>query len=162
MKKTVINKPGLKLVGLTVRTNNKTEMNPSSSKIASLAGQFWGQGMGGQIAARKNPGVTFSVYTDYESNEHGDYTYFIGEEVDSFENVPSSFQTLVIPAAKYQCFTTPEGKMPEVVINAWREIWQMTAKHFEGERTYQADFEVYDERASNPSQAVLDIYIGIK
>lgn len=31
-----------------------------------------------------------------------------------------------------------------------------------GERSYIADFEVYDERASDHLNVVLDIYIGIK
>lgn len=162
MKKELINKGEIKLVGLTARTNNKNEMNPQTSKIGELAGRFWGQNIAGQISNRKNPGVTFSVYTEYESNEHGDYTYFIGEEVDSFENIPSGLQKLTMPAAKYQKFTTPSGKMPEVVIQAWQQIWKMTVNDFDGERAYVADFEVYDQRASDPANASLDIYIGIK
>lgn len=162
MQKELTNKPEIKLVGLTARTNNQNEMNPQTAKIGKLAGRFASEGIANQISNRTNPGVTFSVYTEYDSNEHGDYTYFIGEEVSSFENVSKDLQTLTIPAAKYQKFTTPAGKMPEVVINAWMQIWQMTAKDFEGERAYIADFEVYDQRASDPLDAILDVYIGIK
>jgi predicted transcriptional regulator YdeE len=155
-------KSDIKLVGLSVRTNNQNEMNPQTAKIGELAGRYWGQQCAAHIADRKNPGITLSVYTDYASNEHGDYTYFVGEEVTSFDNVSDHFQTLTIPAAQYQKFTTPAGKMPEVVINAWMQIWQMTAANFGGDRAYVADFEVYDERANNPANAVADIYIGIK
>ena len=162
MKKELTNKAEIKLVGLTARTNNKNEINPATSKIGGLVGRFWGQNIAAQISNRKNPGVTFSVYTEYDSNEHGDYTYFIGEEVSSFEDAPSELQKLTIPAAKYQRFTTPSGKMPEVVINAWQQIWQMTSEDFEGNRAYIADFEVYDQRASDPTNASLDVYIGIK
>lgn len=162
MHKELVTKSEIKLIGLTARTNNKNEMNPTTSKIGELAGRFWSQNIANQIPNRKNPGVTLSVYTEYDSNEHGDYTYFIGEEVDSFENVSSEFQKLTIPAAKYQKFTTPSGKMPEVVINAWQQIWKMSSNDFGGERAYVADFEVYDQRASNPVNASLDIYIGLK
>lgn len=162
MKKEVENKSEIKLVGLTARTNNKNEMNPATSKIGELAGRFWGQNIAGQISDKKNPGVTLSIYTEYDSNEHGDYTYFIGEEVASFENVPPGLQQLTIPAAKYQKFTTSPGKMPEVVINAWQQIWKMSANDFGGERAYVADFELYDQRAGDPDNASLDIYIGIK
>lgn len=162
MKKELVNKVEIKLVGLTARTNNKNEMNPQTSKIGELAGRFWSQNIANQIANRKNLGVTLSVYTEYDSNEHGDYTYFIGEEVSSFENIPAGLQQLTIPAAKYQKFTIPPGKMPEVVINAWQQIWGMSANDFGGERTYIADFEIYDQRASDPANASLDIYIGIK
>jgi len=162
MKKELVNKSEIKLVGLTARTNNKNEMNPQTSKIGELAGRFWSQNIASQIFNRKNPGVTLSVYTEYDSDEHGDYTYFIGEEVNSFENVSASFQKLTIPAATYQKFTTSPGKMPEVVINAWQQIWKMSVNDFGSERAYVADFEVYDERASDPANASLDIYIGVK
>lgn len=161
MKKELTNKSEIKLVGLSTRTNNKSEMNPQTSKIGELADRFWSQNIADQISNRKNPGVTLSVYTEYDSNEHGDYTYFMGEEVNSFEHIPADLQKLTIPATKYQKFTTPAGKMPEVVINAWQQIWKMSAKDFGGERAYIADFEVYDQRASDPANACLDIYIGI-
>ena len=162
MKKELVNKPEIKLVGLTAHTNNKNEMNPATSKIGELASRFWSQNIAGQISNRKNPGVTLSVYTEYDSNEHGDYTYFIGEEVNGFENIPAGMKKLTIPAAKYQKFTTPVGKMPEVVILAWREIWTMSANDFGGDRAYIADFEIYDQRAIDPGNASLDIYIGLK
>jgi predicted transcriptional regulator YdeE len=162
MKNELINKSEINLVGLTARTNNKNEMNPEKSKIAALAGRFWGQNVASQIENRKNPGVTYAVYTEYESNEYGEYTYFIGEEVNSFDNVPTDFKKLTIPAAKNQKFTTQPGQMPDVVINAWQQIWKMSAKDFGGDRAYIADFELYDERAMDPANTSLDIYVGIK
>lgn len=162
MQKELVNKSEIKLIGLSVRTNNKDEMNPQTSKIGDLMGRYWEQNLAAQIPNRKNPGVTLSVYTEYDSNEHGDYTYFLGEEVDAFENIPNHFQTLIIPASKYQKFTTPAGQIPGVIINAWQQIWQMTSDDFGGNRAYQADFELYDQRASDIANASLDIYIGIK
>ncbi len=162
MQKELANKSEIKFVGLSARTNNKNEMNPQTSKIGELVGRYRGQNLAAQIRNRKNPGVTLSVYTEYDSNEHGDYTYFIGEEVSSFENIPDAFQKLTIPASKYQKFTTPSGKMPEVLINAWQEIWKMTPDDFGGKRAYQADFELYDQRAADPANTSLDIYIGVE
>lgn len=162
MQKELVNKSEIKLVGLTARTNNKNEMNPQTSKIGELAGRFWSQQVAAQIPSRKNPGVTLSVYTEYDTNEHGDYTYFIGEEVDSFEDVAAHLQKLTIPATKYKKFTTPSGKMPEVVINAWQQIWKMSPSELGGDRAYVADFEIYDQRAIDPANTSLDIYIGIK
>jgi predicted transcriptional regulator YdeE len=162
MEKKLTSKSEIKLIGLTARTNNKNEMNPQTSKIGELAGRFWSQNTASQIPNRKNPGVTLSVYTEYDSNEHGDYTYFIGEEVSSFENIPAGLRKLTIPAAKYQKFTTSAGKMPDIVISAWQKIWKMSSHDFEGDRAYVADFEVYDQRAIDPTNTSLDIYIGIK
>lgn len=152
----------IKLIGLSARTNNKNEMNPKTSKIGELAGRYWSQNIAAQITDRKNAGVTLSVYTEYDSDEHGDYTYFIGEEVNSFKDIPVGFQQLIITPAKYQRFTTPAGKMPAVVINAWQEIWKISSDDFKRKRAYQADFEIYDERASDPSNTIVDIYVGIK
>jgi predicted transcriptional regulator YdeE len=44
----------------------------------------------------------------------------------------------------------------------FQQIWKMSANDFGGERTYIADFEIYDQRASDPTNVILDIYIGIK
>lgn len=162
MKKELVYKPRVQLVGLSTRTNNQNEMNPQISKIGNLVQRFHKQNTASQIMNRTTPGVTLSVYTEYDSNEHGDYTFFIGEEVDSFANIPNGMQKLVIPPAQYQRFTTPSDKMPDVVINAWQQIWKMTSDDLEGKRTYLADFEIYDERARDPNNTSLDIYIGIQ
>lgn len=162
MKKELVTKPEIKLVGVTIRTNNKNEMNPQLAKIGELVGRYRNENIAKQIPNRKNPGITFSVFTEYASDEHGDYTYFIGEEVDSFESSSSELKQLTIPSARYQKFTTPIGKMPEVVIHAWQEIWKMSAHDFGGERAYKADFEIYDQRAIDPFNTSLDIFIGIK
>lgn len=161
MQKEIIQKPEIKLVGLCVRTNNKNEMDPATGKIGPLIQHYWNQNIAAQIQARKNPGVTFSVYTDYATDEHGDYTYFVGEEVSAFNHIPPDLQTCLIASALYQKFTTSAGKMPDIVIQAWQQIWAMTPAELGGKRAYLADFEVYDQRASDPSRAIVDLYIGI-
>jgi len=161
MQKEIVNQSEIKLVGLSSRTNNKNDMNPEQAIIGKLMGQFFNENITSLISNRKTPGTLFSVYTEYDSNEHGDYTYFVGEEVSSFDNIPTHLKTLTIPTAKYQKFTTT-GQIPEIIINARKQIWNMTPEDFGGKRTYQADFEIYDERARDPQSATLDIYIGIK
>lgn len=163
MKKQTIQLPTLNLVGLTIRTNNKDEMNPDSAKIGKLAGSYWQTQIANQIQHRTHPGITYAVYTEYESNEHGDYTYFIGEAVDSLAGQDlSQFKTITIPESKYQKFTTESGQIPEVIISAWQKIWAMHTDDLGGKRKYIADFEIYDQRAATPNQAVIDIYIGIE
>ena len=163
MQKQKTQLPEITLVGLTARTNNKNEMNLETSKIGELAGSYRGNQIANNIQHRANPGVTYAVYTDFESDENGDYTYFIGETVDSLENQDlSQFKTITIPKSGYQKFTTEPGKMPDVVISAWQKIWAMKENDFGGRRKYIADFEVYDERAADPNNTIIDIYIGIE
>lgn len=161
MKKEKVTKPVIKLLGISIMTNNANERDPQTAKIGPLVGRYFSQNIAANMPHRKNPGVTFSVYTNYESDEHGNYTYFIGEEVSLLDNAPAEFHTLIIPESQYQRFTTPAGKMPQVVIEAWQAIWQMAPTQLEGKRNYLADFELYDYRASDPNNTVVDIYVGI-
>ncbi len=162
MKKIQTQRPEIKLIGITARTNNTNEINPSLAKITPTVQKYFHGGLPAKIPHRTKPGTTFCAYTDYESDITGDYTYFIGEEVTSFDHVPEGFQTLLIPAQVYAKFTTGPGPMPDVCINAWQKIWQMTPQDFGNERRFSADFELYDERASDHQNATLDVYIGIK
>ena len=162
MNKTLQQLSEIKLVGITARTSNAQEMNAETAKIGIILQKFFGSGMQTQIFNRKNPGTVFSVYTNYESDEHGQYTYFLGEEVNDFENIQQGFETLTIPAQTYVKFTSDSGKMPNVCIDMWQKIWKMNSSDLGGKRAYIADFEVYDKRSQNPEQTVLDIYIGLE
>ncbi len=170
MKNTTEKKDTIKLVGLSARTNNMNEMNPLTGKIGPLVQRFFLKGLSKQIANIKNPGTTYSVYTDYESDHTGKYTYFIGSEVTEFSETLQiegtsdkvEFKTLKIPKQTYTKFTTEPGPLPQSVIAAWQKIWFMNKDQIGGKRNYIADFEVFDERAQNPMNAVLDIYVGIE
>jgi predicted transcriptional regulator YdeE len=164
MQKTNAKLTELKLVGITTRTNN-TEIfagELSNNKIGVTIQKYFHNRLAEKIKDRKNPGTTFCFYTNYESDMSGDYTYFIGEEVTSFESVDKELEMLTIPAQKYTKFTNQPGPMPSVCIDMWQNIWKLNASDLGGERAYIADFEVYDSRSSDYSRATLDIYIGIK
>lgn len=162
MKKILQDLPQKKLVGITVRTNNRTEINPLEGKIFPCIQNYFHQNIAQTIPKRINPGTTFCAYTEYESDHTGNYTYFIGEEVSSFKDIPISLKQLIIPAQKYVKFTNGPGSMPDVVREPWFKIWQMSPKELGGKRNYIADFEIYDERASDHQNIVLDIFIGIE
>lgn len=155
MEKQKIHLPEIKLIGLLVRTNNKNEMVNETSKISKLTSLYWGEKIANNIKHRSKPGTTYAVYTDFESNEYGDYTYFIGEAVHSFESQDlESFKKITIPESTYQKFTTIPGQMPNLVISAWHKIWKMQEADFGGKRKYLADFEIYDERAAGQNSAI--------
>lgn len=162
MKRQLAHLPEIKLVGITVRTNNTNEMNPLKAKIGELARHYWQDGLAKHIPNRVQSGKTYSVYTDYESDERGDYTYFMGEEVASFEGAPENFAQLTLPATCYAQFTTPPGAIPDVIIGAWRQIWMMGEQNIGGKRAYKADFEVIDVNTTNPEMAVFDIFVGLQ
>lgn len=162
MQKIITTLPEIKLVGITARTKLASEMNLATAKIGATVQKYFQMNLPEKIQNRKKPGITYCVYTNYESNFAGEYTYFIGEEVGSFDDLLEDFETLVIPAQNYTKFTTESGAMPVVCISAWQKIWTMTSAEFGNERAYIADFEVYDERALDHKNTVLDIYVGLK
>ncbi len=161
MQKLTIQLPEIKLVGIKTRTNNKNEFNPSAAKIGATIQKYSKEFLSEKIPNRKNPGTTLCVYTDYESDYTGWYTYFIGEEVTSFSKLPEDLETHIISPQTYAKFMIGPGPMPVVVMEAWQKIWQMQDSEFGGKRRYHADFEIYDQRAQDQQNTVLDICIGI-
>ena len=145
-----------------VRTNYGQELDKMKGLIFPCVQCYFHGALFEKIPNRKGPGTTFCAYTDYESDYLGAFTYFIGEEVTSFNDLPEGFQKLVISPQHYAKFTTNAAPMPDVIVNAWQEIWDMTSKKLGGARTYQTDFEIYDERATDHQKIVLDVYVGIQ
>ncbi|MBP6103817.1 MAG: AraC family transcriptional regulator [Gammaproteobacteria bacterium] len=154
--------PTIKVVGIKTRTNTASEMNPATSKIGETVQKYFQNALSEKMIYRKKPGTTYCCYTDYESDLSGDYTFFMGEEVSSFDDLPEGFSTLTIPAQQYTTFTSNPGPMPDVCINLWQKIWTIPPETLGGTRSYETDFELYDERAKDPKNTVLDIYIGMK
>lgn len=152
----------VKLVGIVVRTSNNLEANPETAKIGKTIEHYFKNNLNQKISARAKPGTTYCVYTEYESDEHGEYTYFVGEETDCHSDVDPIFTTLTIPASSYIKFECGPGEMPMICIDSWKKIWQMQDAELGGKRTYIADFEIYDERAKDYLNTILDIYIGVR
>jgi predicted transcriptional regulator YdeE len=66
-----------------------------------------------------------------------------------------------IPAGQYAVLTTDKGPLSQVVPATWQKIFKLEDDR-KLKRTYQADFEIYDQRAQDPHNAQLDIYVGVK
>lgn len=161
MQKTLLQREEIKLVGITTRTNNRAELDPKIGKILPCIQTYFHQNIAARISHRLHPGTTYCAYTEYASDHNGDYTYFIGEAVDSLTDIPDDLKTLVIPAQTYVKFTTGPGSMPDIIRKPWQQIWQMSPHELGGKRSYHTDFEIYDERAIDHQNIILDIYIGI-
>jgi len=161
MIKQQVQKDEIMLVGIHVRTSNKSEMNPSEAKISQTVKRYFSENIASQIISRKNPGVNFCAYTEYESDCTGKYTFFIGEEVSDISDIPEDFKCITVPKGNYIKFTSPSGEMPNVVIELWQKIWQLNPEELGGKRRYAVDFEIYDKRAADPKNTVIDVFIGV-
>jgi predicted transcriptional regulator YdeE len=102
-----------------------------------------------------------AVYTDYQSDQTGEYTYLIGARVTSAADVPAGLTLKEIPAGSYAVLQTDKGPLPTVMPVIWKHIWSMSAKDLGGERAFQADYEIFP-RGFDPQNAQITVYVGLK
>jgi predicted transcriptional regulator YdeE len=108
-----------------------------------------------KIKNRALPPTMYAVYSDYESDWRGEYSYLIGVGVARAGTVPEGMEKRKIPAQTYAVFTA-KGQMPDEVLAIWSMVWLSDLP-----RTYSFDFEVYDKRFTNPKQKEVDICVAI-
>lgn len=112
MKQTLITRPEIKLVGICVRTSYQQELDKMKGNIFPCVRKYFHESIYEKIPNRTKQGTTFCAYTNYESDYTGAYTYFIGEEVNSFDSpLAEGFQSMVVPEQHYVKFTTTPAPM---------------------------------------------------
>jgi predicted transcriptional regulator YdeE len=146
---------GFTVIGIEVRTTNAREMTPEGL-IPKVWERFMKEGLAGKIPHRINNEL-IALYTDYENDQHGEYTFLVGATVSPDAVVPAGMALRQVPAQRYQVYTSERGPVWRVVPDVWKQIWQERL-----ERNFIADFEVYGEQAANPDDAVADVWTGIK
>jgi predicted transcriptional regulator YdeE len=156
----VVAETGFTVVGISTRTTNAKEMS-GKGVIPKQWDRFMKERLLSKIPNKVDSNILV-VNTDYESDANGAYTYIIGARVSSADDVPPGMVAKKVPAGRYAVFTSEKGIVGKVVPETWRGIWAVPKSAPGGNRAYQADFEVYDQRAADPQNAQVDIYIGIK
>jgi predicted transcriptional regulator YdeE len=142
------------IIGMAVRTTNENEQ--AATDIPELWGRFMQQQIMAIIPGKVSNDI-YCVYTDYEKDFMRPYTTVLGCKVDNIDNVPEGLVGKRIPGGTYTTFTA-KGKLTDgIVYKAWTDIWAMDIA-----RAYTADFEIYGEKAQNPNNAQVDIYIAVK
>ena len=148
------------VVGVAAWTTNAKEMSGTG-----VIGPLWQRVMAEQLIEKIPNRVgsdIIAVYTDYASDANGEYTFILGTRVKSDTFVPEGMIIRRIPAGRYAVFTSQQGPSWKVVPELWQKIWSTPASEMGGERSYNADFEIYDDRARDPQNAVVDVCVGIK
>jgi len=139
------------LHGLSIRTDNETEMSADKGKIGTL----WQQFDKAVDVDYKSGERVYGVYFDYESDASGQFTVLAGFDGKSF---PTSIplQKVVIRAGQYLVFKH-KGEMPQIAIDGWTEVWNYFANpEVKHQRAYSTDFEFY------PNHNEIEIHIAIK
>jgi predicted transcriptional regulator YdeE len=160
MNPRVVQQEGFTVVGIAARTNNAREATADG-----VIGKQWARFMQDGVLG-KNPNKVdhsiIAVYTDYASDHNGDYTFVLGAKVSSTVDLPGGFVAKKIPAGRYVVFTTEKGPGPKVVPELWMKINSLPKSTPGGDRAYRGDFEIYDDRAADPENLQVDVYVGIK
>ena len=148
------------VAGYSIRTNNAIEMS-GHGKIGALWRRFEDQHLGDSIPHRVDD-TLIVVYSDYASDENGEFTYLLGARVSSVASLPPAMTYQRIVGGRYVVFTTNTGPLVEVLRDEWKKIWSMRGTELGGRRAFLTDYEVYDSRAANPQHAQVEVHVGLR
>jgi predicted transcriptional regulator YdeE len=148
------------VAGYMVRTSNAKEMS-GNGEIGKLWMRFFQENLGAQIPNRIGQNLTV-VYSDYSSDEKGEYSYLLGAPVNSIDHLPAGVSYRKIPGGQYAVITTEQGPIVEIMQAAWKRIWTMPPTELGGQRAFLEDYEVYDQRSADPGNAQVEIHIGLR
>ncbi|HLF19945.1 MAG TPA: GyrI-like domain-containing protein [Bacteroidota bacterium] len=143
-----------KIIGMEVRTSNQLETMASSAKIPLLWKKFHEEKE--KIPNRKNEQTSLGVYTNYKSDHSGEYSLIAASEVSSLDKIPEGMVAHIIPPGKFLIFSA-KGRMPQAVVNAWKQIWKYFANGSQFKRAFTVDFETYN----SANEDEVDIHIAI-
>ena len=149
-----VNIEAFRVIGISVRTTN--ENGQSTKDIGELWGRFMSEGILDKIP-NKIDNTIYSIYTEYEGDHTQPYITILGCKVENFDSIPEGMAANTLDGGTYAKFVSKGDLTQGAVFMEWSKIWEMDL-----ERTYTADFEVYGEKAQNPTDAEVDIFVAIK
>lgn len=147
------------VAGYSVRTSNADEMS-GHGKIGMLWQRFSEGNLEQSIPHRADEDLIV-VYSDYASDENGEFTYLLGARVTSTQDLPPNLTNRQIAPGDYAIFTTRPGPLVEVLQETWKAIWNCPPDTLGGQRAFVTDYEIHDRRSRDPLHAQVEIHIGL-
>jgi predicted transcriptional regulator YdeE len=142
------------VIGISVRTTN--ENGQAAKDIPDLWSRFMNEKVLDAIL-NKIDNTVYSIYTEYENDHTKPYTTILGCKVENLNAIPDGLVGKSFNGGNYVKLSARGDLMKDLIINKWIEIWKSDL-----ERVYTADFEVFGEKAQNPSDAEIDFLIAVK
>jgi len=142
------------VIGVSVRTTN--ENGQAGRDIPALWHKFMSEGVLEKIPNKIDNSI-YCIYTEYEKDHTKPYTTILGCKVSGLQTIPDGMVGKTFDEAKYTKIVAQGNILQGMVFNEWTKIWNSNL-----DRTFTADFEVYGEKAQNPENAEVDIFIAIK
>ncbi|MCL6220882.1 GyrI-like domain-containing protein [Zunongwangia pacifica] len=148
-----VNIKPFKIIGISIRTTNENAQ--ASKEIAALWEKLMSENLLAKIPNKVGDEI-YSLYTHYESDHTKPYTAILGCKVKNLDNIPNGMIGKSFDGGTYVKMTAKGDLMQDFIVNQWAKIFEMNV-----DRTFVADFEVYGEKAQNPSDAEVDFYVGV-
>ncbi len=142
------------VIGISVRTDNND--GRAAKDIGGLWNKFMQEGIQSKIPNKLTEEV-LSVYTNYEGDHLKPYDVILGCKVKSLNQIPEGMVGHSFDGGTYASHVSKGDLTKDAIVNSWLEIWESGL-----DRTYTADFEVYGEKAIDPTNGEADILIAIK
>ncbi len=141
------------VIGIAVRTSNENEQ--AATDIPALWEKFMAEGIAEKIPNKTDHSL-YCIYTDYEKDHTKPYTTILGCKVENLDIIPDGMVGKTFETATYKKYVAKGNILQGLVYNEWIKIWNAGLP-----RTFTTDFEVYGEKAQNPEDAEVDIYIAV-
>lgn len=148
-----VNIEPFQVIGISVRTINGH--GQAAQDIGGLWQKFLGEGIMDKIPNKISPEI-LSIYTNYEGDHTQAYDTILCCKVSSLDEVPEGMVAQAFEGGTYQPYQAKGNLTEGAVYQAWHSIWNADL-----DRTYTADFEVYGDKAQDPSNAEVDIFVAI-
>lgn len=157
----IVHQDEFSVIGIEVRTTNANEMT-SDGLIGKQWKRFFQDGVLQKIPNKGSDNI-YAVYSDYTSDRNGEYSFTLGAKVRPGATAPAGFVLKQVRAGNYAVVTSDRGPSARMVLQVWQRVWALEDRHqLGGVRAYQTDFELYDQRAADPQNAQVELYIGLK
>ena len=135
--------------GISVTTNNENEITEGKDKIAQLWENYTQNHIYTKTLDKVKDISMYGVYSNYASDQNGDYDFTVGVEVTKPKNA------LTIENERYLVFSK-KGELPQITFDTWEEISEYFENNNEYTRKYSVDFEKYSVEDE------IEIYVSIE
>ena len=159
----IVEKEAFKVAGYSIGTRNVDGENNNDIPA------FWRAYSSDGRADKLHDSAFITSHSEYgicynHNQETGEFSYIIGLEVRDEQEVPESFETLVVESATYAVFSTPPSSGAEFVKNI-QGTWVFIMEEWFPTSGYEyapngVDFEYYREEMTEKGN-VCDIYIPV-
>jgi predicted transcriptional regulator YdeE len=122
----------------------------------SNAREMAGLGVISQLWSTVGPdsGPLVAVYSEYESDKDGEYTFTLGSKADGEHRAGADCVSRTVEPDDYLCLKADGTVTPQMVVALWQQVWSLE-KEGSLVRAYRTDFETY-------TTGGMELYVGVK